>query len=176
MLETLPQQSHGELNGGEQILKNMRAEFMGIVDDIASATVSDEESYKKLRDFIEENKKLPPGVQVADHVFAKFRKLSEASDHAYQRCCDDCKISMHKEYVVQIPTVESIRNYVGHTPKTLQCDPIFQKHFGCYLNDLKDPDCNFNQCVWQKPCDYVHQPLCLLHWVCHTCTCHPLCA
>ena len=46
-----------------------------------------------------------------------------------------------------MPTVESIRNYVGHTPKTLQSDPIFQKVFGRYLNDLKDQDLVL-ECHW----------------------------
>jgi hypothetical protein len=165
----------GEIRRAEDLLKFMRAEYIEILEEIAGASVADEISFRTLQEKIKqptlpntantlksnENESLmlpAPDVHVSTNILNQFLDMLEGQQTPHLRCCEQCNLSfangkstqnerVEKGNVFQIPSIEAITNYIGHTPTSLQNDPIFKKHFGDYTRNQEDADLVL-ECHW----------------------------
>jgi hypothetical protein len=138
----------GEIRRAEDLLKFMRAEYIEILDEIAGASVTDEISFRTLQEKIKqptlpntantlksnENESTmspAPDVHVSTKILNQFLDELEQQQTPHVRCsCDECNLSLEdgkrplngrvdKRNVFQIPSIEAITNYIGHTPTSL---------------------------------------------------------
>jgi hypothetical protein len=137
----------GEIRRAEDLLKLMRAEYIEIVDEIAHASVTDETSFWTIQEKITHTT-LPntantlkanehqstmspsPDVHVSTNILNQFLDMLEGQQTPHLRCCEQCNLSfangkstqnerVEKGNVFQIPSIEAITNYIGHTPTSL---------------------------------------------------------
>jgi hypothetical protein len=137
----------GEIRRAEDLLKFMRAEYIEILDEIAGASVTDEISFRTLQEKIKqptlpntantlksnENESTmspAPDVHVSTKILNQFLDELEQQQTPHVRCCDECNLSFEdgkrtqnervdKRNVFQIPSIEAITDYIGHTPTSL---------------------------------------------------------